>query len=127
MELLTAVAVFLSPYLDKAGEKVAEETVKTLFEKRQDLAEKFKNLFKDEIIKLGLNENSNAADTTKLLQAKPEIEKEIRQKIENNQDLLNELVSALQLQDSRITINAKNIGQAIINPSGPIYQNNEFT
>jgi hypothetical protein len=127
MELLTAVAVFLSPYLDKAGEKVAEETVKTLFEKRQDLAEKFKNLFKDEIIKLGLNENSNAADTTKLLQAKPESEKEIRQKIENNQDLLNELVSALQLQDSRITINAKNIGQAIINPSGPIYQNNEFT
>jgi hypothetical protein len=119
VELLTALAVFLSPYLIKAGEKVSEKTVETLFESRFDLVEKFKDLFQDEIITLGLNETSNFEETTKLLEANPEVIETIRQKVETNQDLLNDLVKTSQLinrpEFKGLQINAEKIGQININ------------
>jgi hypothetical protein len=126
MELLSVVFAFLSPYLVKAGEKVSEETVKTLFESRQDLAKKFKGLFQNEIITLGLNETFTAEKTTKLIEAKPEVKEDIRKKIEANRGLFDELVNALKQKDGGININAKNIGQVINNPSAPITQTNKF-
>lgn len=106
MDILTPIAVFLSPYLAEAGKTVATETVKTLFASRQDLAERFKSLFHDEIITLGLNEATTAEDTVKLLSAKPEVKEEIRQKVENNQDLMELLTKALSKQEGR-TISCK--------------------
>jgi ribosomal protein L31E len=126
MEFLTAIAIFLSPYLVKAGEKVSEETVKTLFETRQDLAEKFKSLFHNEIITLNLNESSTADETKKLLEAEPEIREEIQKKVESNLDLLKELENALWQKGIELTINAKTIGQVINNPSAPINQTITF-
>ena len=112
---LTTIAAFLSPFLIKAGEKVSEKTVEALFDSREDIAEKYTGLFKDEILTLGLNESSTAEEITKQLQANPEVKEEIRKKIETNQDLLNELVTALQLKDRGISINAEKIAQVNIN------------
>ena len=125
MELLTALAVFLSPYLVKAGEKVSEKTVETLFESRLDLVEKFKDLFQDEIITLGLNETSNFEETTKHLEANPEVIETIRQKVETNQYLLNDLVKTSQLinrpEFKGLQINAEKIAQ--INFNSTVAQN----
>ena len=126
MITITAIFAFLSPYLIKAGEKVAEKTVETLFDSRKDLADKFFGLFKPEFQTLGLSESSTTEEITEQLEAKPEVKEIIRQKVEANQGLLNETVSALQLIDSGITINAKNIGQVINNPTAPISQTNTF-
>lgn len=126
MITLAAIGVFLSPFLTKAGEKVAEKTVETLFNSRKDLADKFLDIFKPEFQTLGLSESSTTEEIAKKLSAKPEIKEAIQQKVENNQDLFDELVSALQTVDSEITINAKNIGQVINNPTAPISQNNTF-
>lgn len=125
LEILTALAAFLSPYLVKAGEKVSEKTVETLFESRHDLAEKFKGLFQDEIITLGLNETSSFEETTKLLEANPEVIETIRQKIETNQDLLEDLVKASKLinrpEFKGLQINAEKIGQ--VNIKSTVSQN----
>jgi hypothetical protein len=112
---LATIAVFLSPYLVKAGEKISEETVKTLFESRQDLADKFKGLFRDEIISLSLHEAPSLEETIKLLEAKREIQETIRKKVEANQDLLNDLVSVLSVKISGVSINAEKIAQININ------------
>lgn len=119
MEILTAIAAFLSPYLVKAGEKVSEKTIETLFESRHDLAEKFKVLFQDEIITLGLNETSNFEETTKLLETKPEVKEAIHQKVKINQDLLDDFVRAanvINLPELKgLQINAEKIAQININ------------
>lgn len=103
---LTAIAVFLAPYLKKAGEKIAEKTVEALFESRKDLAGKFAGLFGDEIITLGLNEPSTEK-AMELLDAKPELKEVVRRKVENNRDLLETLAEALTKQEGR-TITATN-------------------
>ena len=119
----TALAVFLLPFLTKAGEKLTEKTVETLFDSHADLAEKFRGLFKPEFQTLGLSEISTTEEITKQLEAKPEVQEAIRQKVETNQDLLNDLVQS----NNQITINAKNIGQIINNPNAPVNQTVTFT
>ena len=126
MITLAAIAVFLSPFLSKAGEKVAEKTVETLFDARQDLADKFGNLFHAEFQTLGLSETATAADISQQLAARPEVKEAIREKVAARQDLLNELAAVLQQTDSGITVNAKNIGQVINHPTAPITQHNTF-
>ena len=126
MITITAIALFLSPYLVKAGEKVAEKTVETLFDSRKDIANKFLDMFKPEFQTLGLSEGSTTEEIAKQLEAKPEVKEAIRQKVVANKDLLDELVTALQQKDSGININAKNIGQVINNPTAPVTQTNTF-
>lgn len=106
MITIAAIAAFLSPYLVKAGEKVAEKTVETLFDSRKDLAEKFSGLFKYEFQTLGLSETATTEEVTKQLEAKPEVKEEIRQKIEDNQNLITQLTEALSKQEGR-TITCK--------------------
>lgn len=107
MEPITAttIAVFLAPYLQKAGEKVTEKTIEILFDSRKDLAEKFRGLFENEIITLGLNEPSSEK-AIELLSAKPEIIEEVREIVLANQDLLKQVAEALSKQEGR-TINTK--------------------
>ena len=128
---LTALAVFLSPYLQKAGEKVAEKSVEVLFDARKDLAERFRNLFSDEIISLNLNQTSSPNEIAQQVAATPQIKEEVANKIVNNQHLLLELVEAFkqlpQAEFGGISINAKNIGQVINNPTGTITQTNKFS
>lgn len=128
---ITAIAVFLAPYLQKAGQKVAEKTIETLFDNRKDLAEKFTGLFQTDIISLGLNNAASAEEIAKQLSATPQVKQEVGNKIENNQDLLTELVKAFkqspQPEFQGIEINAKNIGAVINNPSGPIRLTNKFS
>jgi len=122
---LTALGVFLAPYLQKAGEKVAEKTIETLFDSRKDLAEKFTGLFHQEIITLGLNDSATTEEVVEQLEAKPEIKAEIAKKVVDNRDLLDELAEAFKPMG--ITINAKNIGAVINQPTGPINLNNTFS
>lgn len=100
------IAAFVSPYLHKAGEKVAEKTIEALFDSRKDIAGKFKNLFNEEIITLGLKETATSAEIAEQLEAKPVVKEEIRQKIEANQDLLQLLAEALSKKEGR-TIHTK--------------------
>jgi len=128
---ITAIAVFLAPYFKKAGEKVAEKTIETLFASRKDLAEKFTGLFRSEIISLGLNDSASTKDITEQLHAKPEIRTEVDKKIVSNQHLLGELFETFrqmpQAEFAGITINAKNIGAVINHPTAPINLNNKFS
>lgn len=122
---LTALGVFLAPYLHKAGEKVAEKTVEALFASREELAEKFKGLFHQEIITLGLTDSTTAEEVTQKLGGKPEIKADIDKKLADNKDLVDELEKAFKPMG--ITIIAKNIGAVINNPTGPINLNNTFS
>ena len=114
---IAALAVFLAPFFTKAGETLATESVKLALEKRQDIKDKFVNLFKrEEIIKLGLNEEQSPEEVTALIEANPEVAGEVTKKIESNPDLLKELLEIIKQQagkdSSNITINAKNIAAA---------------
>ena len=106
MITLAAIAVFLSPFLSKAGEKVAEKTVETLFDARQDLADKFGNLFHAEFQTLGLSETATAAEISQQLAARPEVKEAIREKVAANQELMGKLTEALSKQEGR-TITCK--------------------
>jgi hypothetical protein len=114
---MTALAVILAPFFQKAGETLATESVKLALEKRQDIKEGFVNLFKrDEIITLGLNDEKSPEEITALVKANPETAEAVTRKIEANPDLLNELLEIIKQQSgkdsSNITINAKNIAAA---------------
>jgi hypothetical protein len=129
---LTVLAMLLTPYFQKAGEKLSEKTVELALEKREDIKESFLNLFKgDEIISLDLNKREPIEQAKALLEAKPEIELEVRQKVESNQILLGKLLAIIKEQvgteSSQITINAKNIGQVINNPTGDVVQHNTWS
>lgn len=128
---LTALAVFLAPYLKKVGEKVGEKTVEALFDSRKDLTEKFVGLFRDEITSLDLGYSASTAEVTTRLEAKPEVRAEVGKKVAEHQDLLNEVVEAFkqmpQAEFNGITVNAKNIGAVINNPTAPITLNNTFS
>src|ERR1051325_605695 len=125
---LAAIAAFLAPYLSKAGEKVAEKTVEIVLDSRKDLANRFKGLFSTEIISLNLSEASQLNEIHERLESQPELREHLTKKISSNRDLLRELVEAFrqmpQPEFAGVTINAKNIGQVINNPTGPISQNN---
>ncbi|MEZ5425704.1 MAG: hypothetical protein R2747_05525 [Pyrinomonadaceae bacterium] len=127
---LTAIATFLSPFFEKAGNKIAEKTVEKAFESLPGLAQKFKGLFVDDIITLGLSEGDTPEDIKKQMEENPALKQSINEKVAGNQDLLNELLEAFkslpQNEFEGITINAKNIGQVINNPQGPITQTNTF-
>ncbi len=96
-----AIAAFVSPYLHKAGEKVAEKIIEALFDSRKDIAGKFENIFKEEIITLGLSETATSAEIAEQLETKPEIKEAIDMKVKANQNLLNELSEALSKQEGR--------------------------
>lgn len=117
---LTAIAVFLSPYLKKAGEKVAEKTVETLFNSHEELAHKFKGLFSNEIITLGLDNSPSIAEINKQLEENPQVKDEINKKIADNQGLLSELVETLKKTSHKdyggVSINAEKIAQINVNP-----------
>ncbi len=104
---LTALAALLAPYFQKAGETLATETVKLALEKRQDIKNSLANLFKTEIISLGLNENQTPEEVKALLTAKPEIKDTVQQKIKSNSELLEELANVLSKLEGR-TIHATN-------------------
>ena len=119
MELvtITALAGILAPFFQKAGETLSTESVKLALEKRQDLKDSFVNLFKsDEIITLGLNEETSPEQITALVNANPETAEAVTKRIEANPDLLNQLLEIIKHQSgkdsSNITINAKNIATA---------------
>ncbi len=122
---LTALGIFLAPYLQKAGKKVAEKTVENLFESREDLAKKFSGLFNREIITLGLNDSVTAEEAVEQLEANYEVKTEIDTKVAANRDLLNELVEAFKqmprAEFSGITLNTKKIG--VVNISDTSAQN----
>lgn len=104
---LATLALFLAPYFNKAGEKLAEKTVEIALENRQDIKDKFLNLFKrDEIISLGLNERQSPEEVKALIAAKPEVNEEIQKILESNKDLLDELAKAISKQEGR-TIHTK--------------------
>ena len=78
---VTTLAAFLAPFFTKAGETLATESVKLALEKRQDIKDKFVNLFKpEEIIKLGLNDEQSPEEVTALVKANPEINEEVTKK-----------------------------------------------
>jgi hypothetical protein len=118
--MLSAIAVFLAPYLQKAGEKISERTVETLFDSRKDIAEKFLALFDTEIISLGLSDSASTAEITSRLEAEPKVKENVGRKIADKQDLLKELADAFkqlpQAGAATITINAEKIAQVNINP-----------
>lgn len=115
MESLNAIIVFISPFLIKAGEKLSEKIVETVFDSHQTLADKYKSLFKEDMIALGIDQYSTTAEINKMLEDQPEIKSSIYQKIRNNKDLLDELIKSAQAIDDRITINAAKIAQININ------------
>jgi hypothetical protein len=114
---MTALAAVLAPFFSKAGETLATESVKLALEKRQDIKDGFVNLFKrDEIITLGLNEETSPEQITSLVKANPETAEAVTKRIEASPDLLNQLLEIIKQQSgndsSNITINAKNIAAA---------------
>ena len=129
---LAALATFIAPFFQEAGKTLAVESVKLALEKRQDIKDKFANLFKpEEIITLGLNDEQNPENVEDLVRANPEVAAEVTRKIEANPDLLRELLDIIKQQagneSSPITINAKNIGQVINNPTGDVIQKNNWS
>ena len=105
---MEVLATILAPLFQEAGKTLAVESVKLALEKRQDIKDKFVNLFKrDEIISLGLNESQNPEEVKALIAAKPDLVEECRKKIESNPSLLDELAKVLSRQEGR-TIHATN-------------------
>src|SRR5215213_7097971 len=103
---MTALAVILAPFFQKAGETLATESVKLALEKRQDIKEGFVNLFKrDEIITLGLNEEKSPEEVTALVKANPETAEAVTKKIEANPDLLNQLLEIIKEQSGKDSSN----------------------
>lgn len=107
----TAIGMFLGACLLKAGEKISEKSIEHVFENKGELFERFKGLFNDEIITLGLNENPTFGEVQNLLEDKPEIATSALNKLNNNPELLADLNKQLQ-EIGNVTINAKNIAAA---------------
>lgn len=114
MEVLAAL---LAPLFLEGSKTLAVESVKLALEKRQDIKDKFVNLFKhDEIISLGLNEPQNPEEAKALIAANSEVAEEAQKKLESHPELLKELLEIIKQQagkdSSQIIINAKNIAAA---------------
>jgi hypothetical protein len=103
---LTALSAFVAACLRKAGEKFSEKAVETAFESRKDLAEKFTELFKSDIIQLGLSDAATPDDIIRHLAAKPTIAEQAASKLQSDVDSLKELLIAMrETAESRININ----------------------
>lgn len=116
---LTVLATFLAPYLHKAGEKVAEKTVETLFDSRKDIAEKFRGLFQSEIISLNLKDSISIEEINQQLIKNPQIKEEINRKLLDNQELIEELIKVFNMSQSEfsgVAINAEKIAQINVSP-----------
>jgi hypothetical protein len=99
---VAAVATLLAPYFLKAGETLAVESVKLALEKREDIKNSFLNLFKqEEFISLGLSENQKPEEVKALLEAETPAAETVRQKIESNRALIDELAKVLSQQEGR--------------------------
>lgn len=98
MEILTAAAIgtFVGACLTKAGEKFSEKAVETAFESRGELAARFTEFFKPEIIQLNLSETATPEEVTRQLTAKPEIVEQAAAKLQNNSDSFRELIEILR-------------------------------
>ena len=108
MELitLTALSAFIAACLRKAGEKFSEKTVETAFESRKELAEKFAELFKSDIIQLGLADAATPDEITKQFAEKPEIIERAESKLQSDVGLYRELLTILrEAAKSSTTIN----------------------
>lgn len=128
---LGAVAAFLAPFFIEAGKTLTVESVKLALEKRQDIKDKAIEIFRPELTLLNLNDAQSSEEVKALIEAKPQVAAEIQKKIESNPDLLKALLEIIKQQaggdSSQITINAKNVGQVINNPTSNITQNNNWS
>jgi SIR2-like domain len=93
---LAVIVAFLTPYFQKAGEKLTEKTVETLFESRKDIADKFKSLFESEITSLNLSEDTSSEEILKKLETKPGIKEQVIKKLENSESLVNDVREAIK-------------------------------
>lgn len=117
------VAAFLGACLYKAGEKVSEKTIETIFENKKELADAFTGLFRTEIIALGLNDSTTTAgEIQQQLNANPEVLKQALLKLKNTPELLKELDAQLRKETGKMIINAEKIGQLINDNHGTINQ-----
>src|SRR5215211_3961633 len=98
MEFITlaALSAFVAACLRKAGEKFSEKAVETAFESRKELAEKFTELFKSDIIQLGLSDAATSDDIARQLAAKPTIIDDGASKLQSDADSLKDLLAALR-------------------------------
>ncbi len=117
---ITAVAAFLGACLYKAGEKISEKTIENVFENKEELADRFTGLFRDDIITLGLREATTSAEVQQQLEAKPEIATQALKKLNENPKLLEDFNEKLKEQTGGMTINAEKIGQVIKENYGTI-------
>ncbi len=115
MESITilAISTFLAPFLQKGGEKLVEKSVEAVFEKRSDLASRFRELFSEELIELNLGKLTSEGDLARQIQENSSTLAAIEQKIVSNRKLLAELVTATRkLPDfEHVTISADKIAQ----------------
>ena len=102
---LAAISVFIAPYLQKAGERVAEKTIEILFKSRKDIAKKFTELFRNELISLDLKEPSFER-ANQLVAENPQIRKDVDKILKSNQNLLEEMALLLSRREGR-TITTK--------------------
>lgn len=127
MEILTATAIatFVGACLTKAGEKFSEKAVETAFESRGELAGKFIEFFRPEILQLNLNESATPEDVTKQLEAKPEIVEQATAKLQNDTDSFTALLDILrEMEKGGRTVNIGTLkGNYIEENKGDINQN----
>lgn len=118
----SVIAAFLGACLYKAGEKISEKTIETVFENKRELAQRFTGLFKTEIITLGLNDVTTQAEVRQQLDANPEVFNQALQKLKNTPELLEDFNEVLRKETGGITVNADKIGQFIKDNHGTINQ-----
>lgn len=117
-----SIASFLAGCLLKAGEKVSEKTIETVFEHKKELLESFSGLFKQELITLGLSDNASLEEVQRKLETKPEIVRQALEKLKDEPELLREFNEQFRIETGGMTINAEKIGQVIRDNHGTINQ-----
>lgn len=123
---LATVAAFLGACLYKAGEKISEKTIETIFNNKKDIANNFTELFRDEIITLGLSDAATPAEIQQQLEANREVATQALEKLKNNPTLLEDLNENLQKENNGMTIHAEKIGQVVEEMRGNITQTFNF-
>ena len=104
---LATLATFLSPLFLEGGKTLAVESVKLALANRHDIKDKILDVFRPEIISLNLSEYQKPEEVKALIEAKPDVEAEIKKKVKSNSDLLDQLAKILSKQEGR-TIHATN-------------------
>ena len=111
MEPITAsIVALLGACLYKAGEKISEKTIETVFENKEELADGFTGLFRDDVITLGLTDRTTSVEVQRQLDAKPEIALQVQKKLDDNAELVRELHEQMKNVSGQMTNIAKNVG-----------------